>query len=81
VEALGCTDPDPAHRFPPTGRLLGNRLADSYRLLSGKHGLGLALEIDVGGAADVDGDPLDRAAGKAVRRPSSATGDLQSFPT
>ena len=31
------------------------------------HGLGLALEIDVGIAADVDRDPLDRAAGERVR--------------
>ena len=36
-------------------------------LLAGHHGPGLALEVDVRIAADVDGDPLDRAAGEAVR--------------
>src|ERR1035441_10687304 len=49
-------------------RLLVSRPADSYCLLSGEHGLGLAFEIDVGGAADVDGDPLDGAAGEGVLR-------------
>jgi hypothetical protein len=36
-------------------------------LLPRQHGLGLALEVDVGVAADVDGDALDRAAGEGVR--------------
>src|SRR5262249_46765270 len=36
-------------------------------LLPGEHGFGLALEVQVGLAADVDRDPLDRAAGEPVR--------------
>jgi len=39
--------------------------ADCGRLLSGEHGLGFAFEVDVGIAADVDGDALDGAAMKA----------------
>ena len=36
-------------------------------LLAHQHGLGLAFEVDVGFAAHVDGDPVDGAAGEAVR--------------
>ena len=37
-------------------------------LLPGQHRDGLALEVDVGLAADVDGDAVDRAAGERPRR-------------
>src|SRR5215208_2900656 len=37
-------------------------------LLARHHGDGLALEVDVRLAADVDRDAVDRAAGAAVRR-------------
>ena len=36
-------------------------------LLAGQHGHGLAFQVDVWFAADVDGDPLDRAAGEHMR--------------
>src|SRR5215472_5007247 len=36
--------------------------------LPGEHRLGLAFEVEVGLAADVDRDPLDGAAGEPVRR-------------
>jgi hypothetical protein len=35
-------------------------------LLAGEHGLRLTLQIDIGRAADVDHDPLDRPAGEPV---------------
>jgi hypothetical protein len=35
-------------------------------LFPSEHGLGLAFEVDVGIAADVDGDPLDGPAGEVV---------------
>src|SRR6478735_7685958 len=35
-------------------------------LLAHEHGLGLALEVDIGLAADIDRDPFDGAAGEAV---------------
>ena len=38
-----------------------------HRVLAHQHACGLALEVDVRLAADVDGDPLDRAAGEAAR--------------
>src|SRR4051812_2324352 len=37
-------------------------------LLARHHGDGFALEVDVGLAADVDGDAVDRAAGERPRR-------------
>src|SRR5438045_532635 len=40
---------------------------ESGRLLAGEHGRGLTLQVDVGVAADVDRDPVDRAAGEGVR--------------
>src|SRR6201995_5061150 len=48
-----------------TGR--GRPSAGPASLLPREHGLGLAFEVDVGVAADVDGDALDRAAGEGVR--------------
>ncbi len=36
-------------------------------LLAGQHGLGLALKVNVGVAADIDRHPLDRAAGEKMR--------------
>ena len=36
------------------------------RLLTGEHCLGLAFQVDVGVAADVNGDALDGAAGEVV---------------
>jgi hypothetical protein len=41
--------------------------SSAVHLLAGEHGLGFALEVDVGVAADVDRDPFDRAAGERVR--------------
>ena len=39
-----------------------------FALLARHHGDGFALEVDVGLAADVDGDAVDRAAGERPRR-------------
>lgn len=38
------------------------------RSLAGEHCLGLALQVEIGFAADVHGHSLERAAGEAVRR-------------
>ena len=46
------------------------------QLLPGEHSHGLAFQVDVGIAADVDRDLLDRAAGERVRvRTGVVTGD------
>src|SRR5213592_2729731 len=50
-------------------RSLRDDSSGAVRLLTHEHRLRFAFEVDVGIAADVDGDPLDRAAGETVRRP------------
>src|SRR4051812_28671212 len=58
----------PANARKPSARERCSR-ADGFRvaLLAHEHRDGLALEVDVGFAADVDGYPLDGAAGEAPR--------------
>src|SRR3984893_9680994 len=59
LPAIGEEHLPAAIRFLPLPRQRG--------LLPRQHGLGLALEIDIGIAADVDRDPPDRAASECVR--------------
>src|SRR4051812_40365405 len=56
-----------AMRRPTTGPAPARRPVRP-RLLARHHGDGLALEVDVRLAADVDGDAVDRAAGERPRR-------------
>ena len=61
--ARSRTGPD---RAGPTGGAVGLTHA-AARSLAGEHRGGLALEVDVRLAADVDGDPVQGAAGERPR--------------
>src|SRR4029077_15433784 len=50
------------------GRLTFLGGGDVSSLFPGEHGRGLAFQVEVGLAADVDHDPVDGAAGEPVRR-------------
>src|SRR6266516_2497070 len=57
-----------AGRVPPRAAdRAGDAREGQPHLLAGEHGRGLTLQVDVGVAADVDGDALDGAAGEGVR--------------
>ena len=49
--------------------------AGSVVLFAGEHGGGLAFEVDVGFAADVDGHPVQGAAGQCPRGGAGVVGD------